>query len=273
MKNFLHPDKDFRFNEILFENRNKNYGAYVLRNEESSMLTKSLFIGIAIFGAISITPLLFNSFKTPPIIKDNFGPHILTPVDETPEKKPEIIKPITPVAPPKVNTYDSRIATPTRNANEPKPISKTDKDNAIPGTQTSLDNPPITDFTPPIVVAPVVNTPIVVAAPKVMDNSPVSVVDVEANFAAGINAFRNKVVQNFDTDSFDGSGDLLKTTVTFIVEKDGTISAIKAVGEDNKFNREAESTIKNIKGKWNPAKLNGQNVRSYFKFPISMQFE
>ena len=35
MKNFLHPDKEFRFNEILFENRNKNYGAYVLRNEES----------------------------------------------------------------------------------------------------------------------------------------------------------------------------------------------------------------------------------------------
>ncbi len=104
-----------------------------------------------------------------------------------------------------------------------------------------------------------------------MDNSPASVVDVEANFAAGINAFRNKVVQNFDTDSFDGSGDLLKTTVTFIVEKDGTISAIKAVGEDNKFNREAESTIKNIKGKWNPAKLNGQNVRSYFRIIFKSQ--
>ena len=28
-----------------------------------------------------------------------------------------------------------------------------------------------------------------------------------------------------------------------------------------------------IKGKWNPAKFQGENVRSYFRFPISMQFE
>jgi hypothetical protein len=39
------------------------------------------------------------------------------------------------------------------------------------------------------------------------------------------------------------------------------------------FNKEAEKTIKGIKGKWNPAKFQGENVRSYFRFPISMQFE
>lgn len=272
MKNFLHSDKDFLFNEILFENRNKNYGAYVLRNEEARMLTKSLFLGIAFFGAIAITPLIINSFKSPPIIEDTFGPHILTPVDEIPEKTPEIVKPITPVTPPKVNTYDSRTATPKRDAHETKPVTKDEKENAVPGTQTSLDNPPITNFTPPVVAPVVTSTPTVVV-PKIVDNSPAVIVDVEASFGGGINVFRNKVVQNFDADSFDGTGDLMKTTVTFIVEKDGTISAIKAEGKNSKFNREAESTIKNIKGKWNPAKLNGQNVRSYFKFPISMQFE
>ena len=85
MKNFLHPDKEFRFNEVLFENRNKNYGAYVLRNEEGSILMKSLFIGIAFFGAISITPLIINSFKAPPIIEENFGTYDITPIDEVPE--------------------------------------------------------------------------------------------------------------------------------------------------------------------------------------------
>lgn len=272
MKNFLHPDKELRFNEILFENRNKNYGAYVLRNEESKMLTKSLFIGIAIFGAFSITPLLINSFKTPTVIKDDFAGHDFIPLDVIPEKIPEIVKPITQVTPPKVNTYDSRTATPTRDAKEAKPVSKEDKENAVPGIQTSLNNPPVTNFDPPVNV-PVVNTPVVATVPKSVDNSPSTKVDIEAEFNGGINAFRNKVVQNFDTNSFDGTGDLMKTMVTFIVEKDGTISAIKAEGADSKFNREAENTVKNIKGKWNPAKLNGQNVRSYFKFPISMQFE
>ena len=61
--------------------------------------------------------------------------------------------------------------------------------------------------------------------------------------------------------------------MTFVVERDGTISNVKAVGANADFNRESEKVIKSIKGKWNPAKLGGQNVRSYFRFPISMQFE
>ena len=31
--------------------------------------------------------------------------------------------------------------------------------------------------------------------------------------------------------------------------------------------------VRKINGKWTPAKLKGENVRSYFKFPISMMFE
>ena len=46
-----------------------------------------------------------------------------------------------------------------------------------------------------------------------------------------------------------------------------------SINADAAFNKEAEKTIRNIKGKWMPAKLNGKNVRSYFNFPISMQFE
>ena len=71
----------------------------------------------------------------------------------------------------------------------------------------------------------------------------------------------------------DGTGEVAKTTIIFIVEKDGTISEVKATGPNADFNREAIKTIKSVKGKWVPAKLNGENVRSYFKFPISMQFE
>jgi protein TonB len=62
--------------------------------------------------------------------------------------------------------------------------------------------------------------------------------------------------------------------VTFIVEKDGTISGLKANGKDVEFNNEAIRTIKNVKGLWKPAKnKQGEAVRSYFKFPITMNFE
>lgn len=270
MKNLFKSDGDNRFNEILFENRNKNYGAYVLRNQEGEILQKSLFIGVAFFAAMALTPLLLNSFSTKTVVvAPPTSGHFLKPVDQAPEKKPEIVKPIVP---PKVNTYDSRVATPTRNANEPKPIPKQDIVDAVPGTTTSLNNPPISVATPPQIEIPAVKTPDAIP-PKTVDNTPITVVDVEASFNGGINAFRSKVVGNFETGNFEGSGDLMKTVVTFIVEKDGTISNIKANGDNPQFNKEAEKTVRSIKGKWTPAKLNGENVRSYFKFPISMQFE
>ena len=270
MKNLFKSDQNNRFNEILFENRNKNYGAYVLRNQEGEILQKSLLIGVALFAATALTPLLINSFSTKTVVTAPIpSSHTLKPVDQTPEKTPDIVKPIVP---PKVNTYDSRIATPTRNANEPKPVTKQDIADAVPGVTTSLDNPPVSVVSPPQIEIPVVKTPAVVS-PKTVDNNPVTTVDVEAKFNGGIDVFRNKVVGNFDTGNFEGSGDLMKTVVTFIVEKDGTISNIKANGDNSQFNKEAEKTIRSIKGKWTPAKLNGENVRSYFKFPISMQFE
>lgn len=270
MKNFLTSDRDFRFNEIVFENRNKNYGAYVLRNEEGMILKKSLFMGVAFFAAIALAPLVIKSLmvketvvQSPPIIHD------LTPIPQTREKEPDVIKPAPPVAP-KVNTYDSRIATPTKNAREAKPVTADDKLNAVPGTETSLNNPRV--IAPPVIETPPVTAPVVIQ-PKTVDNTPATKVDVQAGFNGGINSFREKVVQNFNTADFEGTGELMKTTVTFIVEKDGTISNIKATGSDRDFNAEAERTIRTVKGKWTPAKLNGENVRSYFKFPISMMFE
>ena len=176
MKNFLTSDRESRFNEILFENRNKSYGAYVLRNEEGAVLKKSLFLGVAFFAAIALTPLLINVLMVketvlpaPPVIHD------LTPIPITRDKEPEVIKPSPPVAP-KVNTYDTRVATPTRDAREVKPVTADQKLNAVPGTETSLDNPPV--LTPPIIEIPPVTAPIVPEVPKKVDNNPVSKVDV-----------------------------------------------------------------------------------------------
>ena len=90
---------------------------------------------------------------------------------------------------------------------------------------------------------------------------------MEADFLGGINAFRNKVNENFDTSSVESeSGEVIKGTITFVVETDGTISNVKVNGANADFNKEAEKTIKKIKGKWNPAKLQGEKVRSYFRF-------
>ena len=98
-------------------------------------------------------------------------------------------------------------------------------------------------------------------------------VDVEAEFSAGgIDGFRRRVQENFDTEAVEGEG-ILTTTVSFVVEVDGSISQVKATGSNSDFNREAERTIKSIRTKWKPGKKGNQSVRSRFRFPLKMKFE
>ena len=272
MKNLL-QNKEFQLDEILFENRNKNYGAYVLRNEADHILTKSMFIGIGVFAMIAITPLLINVFKATevPTVVESPPPYIMDNVDQV--EKPPVVVQTTPPASTPVNTLDSTVPTPTKHAKVEKVMPKqSDYDHAVAGTKDVIGTPPVINYTPPAVQDIPVKDP-EISVPKPVDNTPKTAVDVEASFMGGINAFRNKVVNQFDTSLMDGRGDVVKTTVVFIVEKDGTISEVKATGPDSDFNREAIKTIKSVKGKWVPAKLNGETVRSYFKFPISMQFE
>lgn len=278
----LQQNQEFRLNEILFERRNKEYGAYVLRNESDRILTKALFVGVSLLAAISITPLVISAFKTTEVITD--GGYVLPPpmknVDRPDDPPATVLPPqkVTP-PPPSVKQYNATVVTPTRNADESHIVKVIPKD-AIAGVKNDFKAPPATpnvhvpinssvgpgSIAPPRVIPP--------AVPEV-DNSVKGSgeLSVEAKFEGGIESFRTKVMNKFDGSGFS-SDDVMKTTVTFIVERDGTISGIKADGKDADFNSEALRTIKAVKGKWVPGKnKNGDAVRSYFKFPISMKLD
>lgn len=273
-KNFLTYDEHKALNEIVFENRNKQYGAYVLRAEANQTLQKAFFVGMTFFAVLAATPLLIAKLNKVPIDNDKHGFREVTYIDET-EKDKEVEKTKPIVVPPKpdvpIKTQSLDPPNPTAN---PKVETTIDPkvDDAVISTTTSpgksVDNPNTYVDTTPKTDTHVDTTP------KVDPNAILPVVDVEADFSGGINAFRNKVSENFDVSAVNSdSGEIIKGTVTFIVEKDGSISNIKVNGANADFNKEAEKTIKKIKGQWIPAKFQGQKVRSYFRLPISMQFE
>lgn len=270
----LHQNQEFRLNEILFEHRNKEYGAYVLRNESDRLLTKALFVGVGLLAAISITPMIISAFKTVEPVPTGPVYVLPPPVDvETPEVTPPPVQPVQPTAP-EQQTFNSVVPTPSSDA--PDTPVKDIPETAKPGLVDNFKPEPNTldTYTPSISTTgtgPAV--PYVKPQPPVEKKDPkeIEVPAVEADFEGGINVFRKKVTNTFDGSGFEGSG---KTTITFIVETDGTISGIKANGEDADFNNEAIRTIRSIKGKWIPGKnKKGEAVRSYFKFPISMKFE
>ena len=119
-------------------------------------------------------------------------------------------------------------------------------------------------------------------------------VDKKVDFSkGGMHGFRELLILNADLDKIDGYEDLpeeekkeiqklisenkptpsvmLYTTLTFIIEPDGTMSNILAEGENQSFNKEMERTLKTIKDKWIPAEIKGKKVRSYYKMPIRMR--
>ena len=276
MKNLLQATGKDPMDEIVFANRNKAYGAYVLRNEYSNQLTKALLVGVAFFGLLSVTPLIISAFTDDKVIDDFVPPTVFKLDDVT---TPDVKKPTeVAVIPPNVKTVESPIYTPVRNIKKDKPApTEDDKKNAAVSNVTSA-GPETTMFTaPPVMPGPPTVAPYTApVAPPIIEN-PDKIrkpeeVDVAADFKGGINAFREKVSQNFDTESIDHAG-VVSGVITFVVERDGSISDIKINGQNSDFNKEAERTVKSIKSKWTPAQLNGKPVRSSFRMPISMRIE
>jgi len=273
-KNFFTYDPHQALNDVVFEKRNKEYGAYALRNEANVVLKKALFIGVGLFGLLAMTPLLINTLKpkaakTPVFVPINLK-NVDRPDDRIEKPEPRVIPPKAPV---QVKTQSLTPPTPTRDAVKEETINQKVDDAVI--STTTTPGVAVTNPNQHVATGTENGKEIVKDTPaKPNPNDIIIGVDVEADFIGGVNAFRTKVLQNFDPSVVENeTGEVVKAVVTFVVERDGTISNIKVSGANTDFNKEAEKTIKGIKGKWNPAKFQGENVRSYFRFPISMQFE
>ncbi|MPT30305.1 MAG: energy transducer TonB [Chryseobacterium sp.] len=266
---------DLSLDEIVFENRNKEYGAYDLRTAYPKLLTRSFLIGTAFFLLLAISPLIYLKIqqmnardkvevdaKLVDILEEQ--PIIEQPKEEEPppppppkeEEKQEVIQNVVP-EPKKA----PKIETP------PPPITKQLETTTGLQNQEGVKTP---SYTPP--PPPPSTGKGVVAEVKPVTNEVYESVDQNAEFPGGTNAFRSKFSNNFDSGSLEGEG-TLKTEITFVVEKDGSLTQVKATGPNSDFNREAEATVKGIKTKWTPGKVNGQPVRSRFRFPITMNFQ
>ena len=264
--------------EIVFENRNKAYGAFDLRTKYRSVLTKAFILGTILFLVAVIAPFVVMKIKQMnaadatevnakliDILPDD--KIIEQPKDEPPppppppkeEPKQEVIQNVVPepVKAPKVET-------------PPPPISKQLETTTGMNNQEGVKTP---SYTPPPPPPSSGKSTTVEVKPQVSDTQVYTEVEQLAEFPGGINSFRSKVNGSFDTSVMDSDAGTVKTEVIFVVERDGSISDVKANGPNKDFNAEAVRTVKSIKNKWAPAKINGQSVRYRFRMPLTMQFE
>lgn len=263
--------------EIVFENRNKEYGAYDLRSSYRRILTRSMIIGTLIFCIAAITPFVVMKIKQLAAKeKTEVDANLIEILPEEQVKEEIVEKEETPPPPPpkveeKIEIIQNVVPEPVKAPKvetPPPPISEQLK------TTTGLINQEgvkQTAHIPPPVQAPPKAAAVESKAPSTTEVY--ESVDQEAEFPGSLNSFRNKIAENFDNSAMEGGEGTLKATVTFIVERDGSISDVKASGSNSDFNSEAVRTVKSIRTKWVPAKINGQPVRQRFRLPLTMNFE
>lgn len=263
-------------NEIIFENRNKEYGAYKLREEYSLYLKKALLTGLGIFILLfggAFTYLKYGKVKA--LNMDEGTTIDLTPEPKTPEKPKEIITP--PPAkleepepqnqikffPPEAKIDESVI-------NETPPPGPEELEKAIISDKTIKGEEVTSVFAIP--PAPIETKIINIDQP--MDDKPFTAVEQMPDFPGGLTELYKFLNANINYPSAaQKSNTSGRVVVNFVVNEDGTISNLKLLkGIGFGCDEESYRVIKKMP-KWNPGKQNGKAVKVYYSLPILFKLE
>lgn len=241
-------------NNVVFESRNQEYGAYVIRRDYDKKIIFILaglvtVIGLA-FGiskyirsipeeVVEEAPIDMTQFDLPAAPPEEDVPP--PPVEETPP--PEMEKSIA-FTPPVVT--DDIVETPPPTQDELEDTKASTKTNDVEET-----------FDPPKEKK--------AAVVQVQEEAPVAFVDEDPAYAGGINGFRQFLASNIQYPQIAvDQGIEGKCYVSFVVDKSGSISNVavaKGIRGCPECDKEAVRVIKLTQGKWGAAKVNGKPVK------------
>lgn len=259
--------------DIIFEGKNKSYGAYELRKTYNSRLTKALFITGSFLLLIFLGTVAAN-YINKKISKDNIDVLDTQMAEIKKDEPPPPPPPPPPPVPPPPPEIKQVQFTPPKvvKDEEVKPDEKIEeiKEEAAISTKTVES-----DNTVQIVQAPVEDKGTqVVEVPKVEDDEGkvFNKVEVEAAFPGGEGAWRRYLEKNLDPNAPIDNGapqGTYQVIIKFIVSKDGSISDVQAETKYG-YGMEAEALKIIKKGpKWTPALQNGRHVNAYRRQPIT----
>ena len=250
--------------EIVFEGRNKSYGAYDLRKSITKNTTRAFIIGTIIFAVLVSIPTLMRMI--PDRQEETTLDTKITAVKMPPKKeKPKENLPPPPPPPPKVDQvkFVKPVVAKADEVVEEIAVVKDLKDKNI-GKET-VKGDPNADF--------VVDEPVGtgVAAVVEEDNTVYNTagIEVKPDFPGGMEKFNAFVAKNYQAPEEEGLKG--KVYVTFVVEKDGSLTDIKVLRDIGYGTGKEAIRVLNKCPKWTPGEQNGKKVRCTFSLPISIQ--
>lgn len=260
--------------DIVFDGRNKSYGAYELRKNYQQRMTKAMLLTAGICIIIGGSALLKNAFskaEPPPLVKiyDNLVIEDIKPVEE---KLPEPLPPPAPkIEVPKIKSIT--FTTPVL----------TDKEMVtLPPTQDELIETKISNITQDgIKDIGIVVTPqsledgkglVVSTRKEEIDYTQTFIkVEIDASYTGDWKRFLERNLSGevpIDNGAAPGTYTVM---IQFIVDTDGSVSDIKPLTQHGYgMEQEAIRVIKKS-GKWKPAIQNNRQVKAYRRQPVTFQ--
>ena len=266
--------------DLIFDGRNKAYGAYDMRKRYPKAVGKALIVGIMLAVAILGYSVLKDRFADfladdTEVVVDLADLAPPPPMDET--KPPP---PPPPPAPPPPERASVQYVPPVIKevvAKEVELATVEDLKEKDPGVKTVEGDPNAkvnintdADINPGLIEA--TEKKVVVDIP---DDKLFTVVEQQPEFPGGQGAMYKWIGENLKYPSEARSNGLQgKVIMQFTVEKDGSISAVKTIrdGVGGGAGDEASRVVKKMP-KWKPGRQNGKSVRVQYTLPVQFKLE
>ena len=249
-------------NDLVFEDRNKSYGAYYLRANHNKTVAIALLITIVAFTLIIGFPKIIDWLKNNnqevevPVEITNVELLPPPPIDETEPPPPP------PPPPPVMETvkFTPPVVTDEEVVNEPPPIQNEELPQISTVTQEGSGDDDI-------IIPDEAGTGVVESKPEEI----FTFVEQQPSFPGGETEMMKFIQKNVQYPQMEKETGISGTCfITFIVEKDGKITNIKllrGVAGGAGCDKEAIRVV-NMMPPWKAGKQNGREVRVQFNLPI-----
>jgi periplasmic protein TonB len=262
--------------DLVFEQRNKAYGAYILRKAYGNNIKKATYAGVGVFFLVLFSPKILSSIRGNTTLADNTLVTIMPPppVDVKPIVPPPLPPPKTLPPPPiKTISFTPPKVTDNEKIIEPE-MPKMDDITVAVSTKTQDgvkgDLPPVA-----VVEAPPLPDPEEVKKVVEVDDvlSPVAV-QQQPEFKEGLAAMYKFLNKNIVYPAVARENGIEGTVyVGFVVGKDGSIRDVQLKrGIGGGCSEEAIRVIK-LMPNWNPGKQNGKAVSVTFTMPVKFKLD
>ena len=289
-----------KWRELVFEGKNKEYGAYQMRKDSDKRHNKAMLIVSVVLAVIlTIVILIFSGVigggdEVDPNAGVDQALVNLATEEETPEEEEqmeEIIEEPEPEPEPEVEEVAQTKMTElvieddknVKQENQVKEVDLTD-DTSVGTKDVESDQKDIKENVINQVMAPPAPPkeepkqepkPEPKPEPKADpdENKVFTTVEQKASYPGGDAALLAWINSNIVYPPMaveeDAQG---RVIVSFVVEKDGSITDVKvARGRHPELDKEAVRVVKKIPKKFVPAKQNGKNVRYKFNLPVTFK--